>query len=198
MRILVSVISAFLFFQIGVAVAQNTGHSAHVIVPAKVAEEPSTVPSPTTLAVFEKIKGLVGEWEAREGTAYGGRPIRVSYKIVSNGTGVMETYFQVGVDMIDMVTVYHLDGDKLMMSHFCAVNNQVRLRAEPVLEAGKDLRFSFVDATNLSASNKELMNGLVITFQDRDHVTQRWSWRLTNDKGESVDKKAVYSFVRRK
>lgn len=201
MKILMSVITAFLFFQISVAVAQNTDrgdrHRSHVIVPAAVAEGPSTDPS-AALAAFEKIKGLVGEWEAREGVAYGGRPIRVSYKIVSNGTGVMETYFQVGVDMIDMVTVYHLDGDKLMMSHFCAVNNQVRLRADPILEAGNALRFSYVDATNLSVSNKELMNGLVITFQDRDHFTQRWTWRLTNDKGETVDKKAVYSFVRRK
>lgn len=201
MRILMSVITAFLFSQIGVAVAQDTDsgnrHRSHVTVPAKVAEAPSTAPS-AALAAFEKIKGLVGEWEAREGVNYGGKPIRVTYKLVSNGSGVMETYTQVGADLIDMVTVYHLDGDKLMMSHFCAVNNQVRLRAEPVLEADKELRFSYVDASNLSASNKEVMNGLVITFQDRDHVTQRWTWRLTNDEGKMSDKKAVYHFVRRK
>lgn len=201
MRILMSVMTAFLFSQIGVAVAQDTDlgdrHRSHVIVPVKVAEGPSTVPS-ATLAAFEKIKGLVGEWEARDGVSYGGKPIRISYRIVSNGTGVMETYSQVGVDLIEMVTVYHLDGDKLMLTHFCAVNNQVRLRAEPILEAGRELRFSYVDASNLSVSNRELMNHLVITFQDRDHFTQTWTWRTTNDKGQTFNENAVYNFVRRK
>lgn len=188
-------------FQLGatavVAQNQNDTHHRHVAASAKVAEKPGT-PSSATLAAFEKLKTLVGEWEARDGVSYGGKPIRVSYKIVSQGSGVMETYTQVGVDMIDMVTVYHLDGDKLVATHFCAVNNQVRLRAEPAAEDAKELRFGFVDASNLSVSNKEVMNHVVITFQDRDHFTQAWTWRMTNDKGQTKDDKAVYNFVRRK
>lgn len=185
----------FLFSQIGVTavVAQNKNGSHH----GHVAEKPAT-PSSATLAAFEKLKSLVGEWEARDGVSYGGKPIRISYKIVSQGTGVMETYTQVGSDVIEMVTVYHLDGDKLVLTHFCAVNNQVRLRAEPPVEGAKELRFAFVDASNLSASNKEVMKDLVITFQDRDRFTQAWTWRMTNDKGKTFDDKAVYNFVRRK
>lgn len=183
MKTLVILAITFLFTQIGATAA--------------LAQNPAT-PSSATLAAFEKLKTLVGEWEARDGVSYGGKPIRISYKMVSHGTGVMETYTQVGSDIIEMVTVYHLDGDKLVLTHFCAVNNQVRLRAEPVAEGAKELRFSFVDASNLSVSNKEVMNHLVITFQDRDRFTQAWTWRMTNDKGKTIDDKAVYNFVRRK
>ena len=164
---------------------------------AKVAEKPAT-PSSATLSAFEKLKSLVGEWEARDGVSYGGKPIRISYKLVSRGSGVMETYTQVGVDVIEMVTVYHLDGDNLVLTHFCAVNNQVRLRAEPPVEGANELRFAYVDASNLSVSNRDVMHNLVVTFQDRDHFTQAWTWRSTNDKGKTFDDKAVYNFVRRK
>lgn len=149
-------------------------------------------------AAFERIKTLVGDWEARDGTAYGGKPIRVSYKSVSGGTSLMETYYQVGADYIDMVTLYHLDGDILMLTHFCDVNNQVRMRAEPLTTEAKSLKFNYLDATNLSISNKEVINKLEITFQDKDHFTQTWIWRMTDDKGKTFDDKAVYNFVRRK
>ncbi|HKR14759.1 MAG TPA: hypothetical protein VJT15_22020 [Pyrinomonadaceae bacterium] len=201
MRTLITFAITLVFCQIGatagVAQTQNDGHHRHVAASATVAEKAAT-PSSATLAAFEKLKSLVGEWEARDGVSYGGKPIRISYQLVSQGTSVMETYKQVGVDIVEMVTVYHLDGDKLVLTHFCAVNNQVRLRAEPPVEGAKELRFAFVDASNLSVSNKEVMKDLVITFQDRDRFTQSWTWRMTNDKGKTFDDKAVYNFVRRK
>ena len=201
MRTLITFAITLVFCQIGATVVvaqnQNGSHHSNVAASAKTAEKAVT-PSPVTLAAFEKLKSLVGEWEARDGVSYGGKPIRISYKLVSQGSGVMETYTQVGVDVIEMVTVYHLDGDNLVLTHFCAVNNQVRLRAEPPSEGAKALRFAFVDATNLSVSNKDVMRDLVITFGDRDHFTQAWTWRMTNDKGQTKDDKAVYNFVRRK
>jgi len=154
-------------------------------------------PTSVTLSTFERLKALAGDWEARDGTAYGGKPIRISYKVVSQGTSVMETYYQVGSDFIDMVTLYHLDGDSLALTHFCAVNNQVRMRAEPVTADGK-VRFNFVDAANLSVSSKEVMSKLELSFTDKDHMTQSWTWRMTDAKGKTFDDKAVYNFVRRK
>ena len=206
MKTLVTITIAVLFSQIGAAVVlgQNTGHGGHhsaattLATPPSISTEKPAAPSSATLSAFEKLKSLAGEWEARDGVSYGGKPIRISYKLVSQGSGVMETYTQVGVDIIEMVTVYHLDGDKLVLTHFCAVNNQVRLRAEPFTADPKELRFSFVDASNLSVSNKEVMTNLAITFQDRNHFTQAWTWRMTNDKGKTFDDKAVYNFVRRK
>lgn len=210
MKTLVTITIAVLFSQIGAAVAlgQSAGHGGHHPAVAKktatktsspaASKEKATAPSSATLSAFEKIKSLAGDWEARDGVNYGGKPIRISYRVVSQGTGVMETYTQVGVDIIEMVTVYHLDGDKLVMTHFCAVNNQVRLRAEPFTADPKELKFSYVDASNLSVSNRDVMTNLAFTFTDRDRFTQAWTWRVTNDKGKMVDDKAVYNFVRRK
>jgi len=209
MKTLVTITIAVLCSQIGAAVVlgQSAGHGGHhpavaktttKPAPAKAAKEKATAPSSATVSAFEKLKSLAGDWEARDGVSYGGKPIRISYKVVSQGTGVMETYTQVGVDVIEMVTVYHLDGDKLVMTHFCAVNNQVRLKAEPFTADPKELKFAYVDASNLGVSNKEVMTNLAFTFQDRDHFTQAWTWRMTNDKGKTFDDKAVYNFVRRK
>lgn len=178
--------------------AQGDSHRFHTSAVAKTGDV-SKPASAAALSTFEKLKMLVGDWEARDGTAYGGKPIRMSYKVASGGTSVMETYYQVGSDTaIDMVTLYHLDGDTLMMTHFCVVNNQVRLRAEPITGDGKVLSFSYIDASNLSVSSKEVMNRLELTLTDKDHLTQSWTWRMTNDQGKTHDEKAVYNFVRRK
>lgn len=146
---------------------------------------------------FDKLKTLAGDWEARDGVSYGGKPIRVSYKAVSGGAGLMETYSQVGADYIDMVTIYHLDGDALVLTHYCHVNNQVRMRWEPVTGEANAVSFNYVDATNLSVSNKEIMNKVQLTFKDKDHFTQTWTWRTTEN-GKTTEDKAVYNFVRRK
>ena len=48
-----------------------------------------------------------------------------------------------------MTSVYHLDGGDLRMTHFCAAQNQPRLRATAFGPDNSSIRFSFVDITNL-------------------------------------------------
>jgi hypothetical protein len=76
-----------------------------------------------------------------------------------------------------MVSVYHLDGADLRMTHYCTAGNQPRMRAEPPSGEVKQLRFVFVDATNLAKSSDDHIRGLTITFQDKDHMTQEWEVR---------------------
>lgn len=120
-------------------------------------------------AGLEKLKSLSGEWT---GTAEG-KPVRVSYKVVSNGTAVMETIDD--PQAVEMVTVYHLDGSSLLMTHYCAMGNQPRMRSKG-LEQGK-LAFVFVDASNLKSSADHVMSGLVMTFPDADHLVADWTSR---------------------
>ena len=69
MKTLMTLAIAFLLCQIGATVVvaqnQNDTHHRHVAAAAKVAEKPVT-PSSATLSAFEKLKSLVGEWEARD------------------------------------------------------------------------------------------------------------------------------------
>ena len=61
---------------------------------------------------FEKIKSLAGNWEGKETE---GNPVHVSYKVVSGGTAVMESILE--KSKAQMITVYYLDGDQLMLTH---------------------------------------------------------------------------------
>jgi hypothetical protein len=70
---------------------------------------------------WEKVKSLVGEWEARP-TAALPHLLQVGF----NGTAVMET---IGDQATQMVTLYHPDGSNLLMTHYCSMGNQPRMRS---------------------------------------------------------------------
>ncbi len=129
--------------------------------------------APRTSPGFEKLKTLVGEWQAK---TKDGQPVRVSYKLVSNGSALVEV-LSMGKGEGDMVTVYHLDGGDLMMTHYCSANNQPRMKAQPASGEIKSLTFSYLDATNLAPPDSGHMHRLVVNFQDKDRMTQEWTWR---------------------
>jgi hypothetical protein len=71
-----------------------------------------------------------------------------------------------------MMSVYHLDNDRLVMTHYCGQGNQPRMRAGK-LEGGV-LRFSLVDVTNLSRPEASHMVAVTFTFTDHDRFRQDW------------------------
>ena len=132
-------------------------------------------------AGFEKMKPLVGNWQ---GKANDGKPVKISYALVSGGSALVET-IQAESEP-GMVTVYHPDGDRLMMTHYCSLNNQPRMRADTApVESGK-LVFNFVDATNMPSTDAMHMHKLVVTFVDKDHYVQEWTWKGGEKEGTEV------------
>jgi hypothetical protein len=105
---------------------------------------------------FDKIKSLAGNWE---GKATDGNAVHINYKVVSGGTAVMES-IEAGADH-QMVTLYYLDGDHLMMTHFCMANNQPRMRADASTSSPSAIKFKFVDATNLSSPEAGHISGRI-------------------------------------
>src|SRR5262245_32281969 len=78
---------------------------------------------------FAALKGLVGDWVV---LGKDGKPtdaIVSSFRVTAGGNTVQETLFP-GTDK-EMVTMYHLDGEDLVLTHYCMLGNQPRLRAEP-------------------------------------------------------------------
>lgn len=133
---------------------------------------PSASAQSHAAAGFEKLKSLVGEWQSKSPE----RPtVTVSYQLISGGTALMETLMPANEP--GMVSVFHLDGDNLRMTHYCTAGNQPRMRAEVPSGDIKQLRFVFVDATNLAKSSDDHIRGVTITFQDKDHITQEWAVR---------------------
>jgi len=121
---------------------------------------------------FDNLKLLAGDWT---GTATSGRPVHINYRVVSGGSAVMESIHE-GPES-QMVTLYYLDGDHLMMTHFCMANNQPRMRADASTSSPQAIKFTFVDVTNLSCPDAGHMHAHSIVWKDSDHVSQQWTWR---------------------
>ena len=129
---------------------------------------------------FDKLKTLVGEWERKSSDGSGGK---VTFRLASGGSAVIET--MVPPNEPEMVSVYHRDGDSLMMTHYCSAGNQPRMRAEIPAGDIKSLDFKFVDASNLKKTTDGHIHSLTMKFQDQDHVTMIWGWRQ-GDKEEAL------------
>jgi hypothetical protein len=122
------------------------------------------------------MKSLEGVWV---GKGPEGNDQRISYQVISDGSAVMETIEHSGMheDMQDhaialMVTVYHLDGDRLMMTHYCSAGNQPRMKV--VSSTDNSLTFEMFDATNLKSGNDAHMRKVTFTWTDKDHITAVW------------------------
>jgi hypothetical protein len=72
-----------------------------------------------------------------------------------------------------MVTMYHLDGDDLVLTHYCKLGNQPRMRAEPAKEANK-IEFKFIGSTNLKSEDEQHMHQATLTIDGKDHFKTEW------------------------
>lgn len=127
---------------------------------------------------WKKLESLVGTWT---GTAEG-RPVSVSYALVSNGTALMETLD--GGHDASMITMYAPDGATILATHYCSAGNQPRMRAKASAD-GKSLDFQFVDVSNAPGSSGEVMQRLVVRFVDADHFEQQWTSRGKDGKEQT-------------
>ena len=91
---------------------------------------------------FSTLKTLPGTWEGSgmEG-ADSNAPVRVDFKITGDGSAIMSEI----QGHADMISMFHMDGDRLLLTHYCSVGNQPRMQASASPD-GKTLTFKFVDA----------------------------------------------------
>lgn len=112
--------------------------------------------SPSDLA-FERLKGLVGTWEATEkGTS---RKFTAQYTMTGGGHVLMEV-------LGGMTTAYHLDKGTLVLTHFCGAGNQPRMRVKAIENGGRHLAFEMYDITNLKSPEAYRSTTLDVQFHD--------------------------------
>jgi len=112
---------------------------------------------------FAKMKDLAGKWTNKaEGQT-------VIYRVMSKGKSVMEILYA-GTDH-EMVTMYYLDGDDLMATHYCAQGNQPRLKLDTKASRASKLVFDFAGGTNLDPAKDTHMHAQRFTLVDTNRLT---------------------------
>lgn len=131
--------------------------------PAK-AEATKTDPAK---AGFEKIKKLVGTWVEADKDGKPTDKIVSVVKLTAGGSAVHETFFP-GSDM-EMVSMYHLDKGDLIMTHYCMLGNQPKMKANPK-SAANTIKWEFAGGTNLDPTKDTHMHSSTVKFVDDDHL----------------------------
>jgi hypothetical protein len=159
--------------------------------PAKAAKKPSTDPKDVG-AAFDRLKQLAGDWQFANPKDEGSKgKIVERYRLTAGGSAIVETHFP--GDEHEMVTIYHRDGDQLLLTHYCHLGNQPQMRARA--GDGKDeLVFEFAGGANLNPAKDAHMHNCRIRFVDADHI--QGEWELYVD-GKSAGKHA-FDLVRKK
>jgi hypothetical protein len=136
--------------------------------------------------ILDRFRSMTGTWE---GKSRGGDANEVAYQLMAGGTAVMG---QIHNGSGDMTSMFYVDGDRLLMTHFCPSGNQPRMTAtiSPDL---KMVSFDFLDATNLPAPTAGHMHRAVYFFTDDDHYVEEWTW-----KQEGKEAKFQYEMERKK
>ena len=135
----------------------------------------SGVDAAAARAAFERFTSLAGEWEGKSSAGWTGVN---TYTVIARGSAVLGTSkhgAHPGEDEA-MATVHHLDGERLLLTHYCVARNQPRLVATKIDHGGRRIEFTFLDGTNLPSRNAGHMDRAVFDFQDHDRFTSRWTW----------------------
>ena len=128
-------------------------------------------------------RALVGRFKA---TTPQNRSITVSYRVVSSGSALVETFTSTSGK--ETISVYHRDARTLMLTHYCAQGNQARLKA---VEATREkVVFVYLDATNLG-EEQDVMHRLAVVFRP-DGFDQETLYRLPSGEEE----KTTLHFIR--
>jgi len=126
-------------------------------------------------AQLEKLKALAGTWKGKGGEA-GGQSFDavITYKVTGGGSALVETIGP-GTEH-EMVSVYHLDGEKLLLTHYCAAGNQPTMRA--VKSGAADvIAFDFLRGSNMKPADMH-MHSVRIRIAGEDQLVSEWtSWQ---------------------
>jgi hypothetical protein len=111
----------------------------------------------SSAVAFERLKGLVGSWQATEQST--SRTMTAQYSLTGGDHVLMEV-------LGGMSTAYHLDNGKLVLTHFCGAGNQPRMRVKAIDNGGRHIQFEMYDVTNLKSPDAYRSTSLDVRFND--------------------------------
>lgn len=130
-------------------------------------EKTGTLPAASTNANLEKMKKLAGTWVAADKDGKPTEQVVSIIKLTAGGSAVYETLFP--GQPHEMISVYTADGPDLVMTHYCVLGNQPRMKADPN-SAANQINFKFAGGTNLDPKKDKHMHEATLTLVDDDHI----------------------------
>jgi hypothetical protein len=115
---------------------------------------------------FDLLKGMEGNWAGKNQQ---GQPLQVTFRMTAGGSALMSEIHGHGPE--NMVTMFHMDGDRLLMTHYCGAGNQPRMKV--VAADSKSVSFEFTDGTNIGPGDGHMQH-VTFTEPDADHHIEEW------------------------
>ena len=166
MRSLCSALSILLLSGSSLTFAQSSAEYA--------SDEPA---APAPQQAFDKLKTLAGSWVGRLTTdphyaEVEGNFAQFSLRVTSLGNAFVHE-MSISGRPDHPVTVFHLDEDQLVLTHYCDAGNRPRMVGK-VSPDGKTLEFDLVDLDGDDSHGH--MQRAVFTFIDENHHTEEWTY----------------------
>jgi hypothetical protein len=132
-------------------------------------------------AAFDRLKALQGTWEA---PAANGHKATTTFELTAGNTVLLERYSNPALPGGGhMVSAYHLDGQALVLTHYCIARNQPTLKAERFDARTGEIQFEFLRASNLPSEDGGHMRRALYKIEDANHFTTEWEFF---DKGKKT------------
>jgi hypothetical protein len=125
------------------------------------------LPTPSTNGALEKMKALAGTWLLADKDGKATDQIASVIKVTAGGSAIHETLFP--GQPHEMVSIYTVDGPDLIMTHYCVLGNQPRMKADPKSPANQ-IVFLFAGGGNLDPKKDKHMHAATLTIVDADHL----------------------------
>ena len=150
----------------------------------------SDAPKSDAQKSFDQLKTLAGTWHASITTD---PPVKemgngaigdVTLRVTSRGNALVH-------EMQDMekpddptkydhpVTMLYMDGDRLLLTHYCDAGNRPRMTAR-TSPNGKTVEFDFLDVAG--GTQYGHMHHAVFSVIDANHHTEDWTYMMPGDK----------------
>jgi hypothetical protein len=125
------------------------------------------LPAPPTNAGLEKMKKLAGTWLVVDKDGKPTDQVASIIKLTAGGSAVHETLFP-GQPQ-EMISIYTVDGPDLVLTHYCVLGNQPRLKADPNSPPNQ-IVFRFAGGSNLNPKKDKHMHDVTLTIVSDDQI----------------------------
>jgi len=132
---------------------------------------------------FDKLKTLAGSWEGHVTTIppqadIEGKLTHATLRVTSMGNAIMHEMTGAGRPD-DPITMLYLDGDRLLLTHYCDAGNRPRMVGK-ISPDGKTVEFDFLDVAG--GTQYGHMDHAVFTVIDENHHVEDWTYMEPGDK----------------